>query len=265
MARAAAIALATITGNLALVAGSVIFGLLALLASAVPPRGDLTYRVARLWARVLLAASFVRVRSHLASLLPADGRFVLMANHQSLYDIPALLVAWPGQARFMAKQSLFRIPVFGWALRAGGFIPVDRRNPAQAPEAFAAAAAHLAGGTSVVLFPEQMRSRDGRLLAFQRGGFLLALKSRLPILPVGLAGTRAVQRRGSLLVRPGVVEVRFGTPVETAGRSVREVRIGGELVAEIRGTIAALAGVAAADDAVARPAAADPGSGPADG
>lgn len=237
------IAVATISGNLMLVAGSLLFGALALVASAIPPRGDWTFRVARAWARCLLAASFVRVRASWEQPIDPDGRFVLMANHQSLYDIPALLAVWPGQARFMAKQTLFRIPIFGWAMRAGGFIPVDRRNPSQAPEAFAAATARLAAGTSVILFPEQMRSFDGRLLAFQRGGFLLALKSRLPILPAGLDGTRAVQRRGSLLVRPGAVTVRFGAPIETAGRSVREVRLGGELAAEVRQQVAALAQV----------------------
>jgi 1-acyl-sn-glycerol-3-phosphate acyltransferase len=176
-----------------------------------------------------------------------------------------LLVAWPGQARFMAKRSLFRIPVFGWAMRAGGFIPVDRRNPAQAPEAFAAATAHLAAGTSVVLFPEQMRSRDGRLLPFQRGGFLLALKSRLPILPAGIEGARAVQRRGSLVVRPGIVDVRFGAPVDVAGRRVREARPGGELLAEVRATIAELAGLEADGAILPRGGSAEPRSGAAGG
>ena len=126
-----------------------------------------------------------------------------MANHQSLFDIPALLASLPGETKFLAKSSLFRIPIFGWALSAGGFVPIDRSDRSTARESFAAAIAALARGVSVLIFPEEARSLDGRVLPFQRGGFLLALKSGLPIVPVGIEGAFEVQPRRSFLIRPG--------------------------------------------------------------
>jgi len=162
-----------------------------------------------------------------------------MANHQSLFDIPVLLATLPGQTRFMAKQGLFRIPIFGWALSAGGFIPVDRQDRSRAKEAFASAVARLQAGASVLVFPEETRSLDGRLLAFQRGGFLLALKSGLPIVPVGIAGTLAVQGKRSFLIHPGEVSVRYGAPIAMTGFDLRQKR---ELLLIVRDRIAQLAG-----------------------
>ncbi len=231
---------ATLAGNLYLVVGTLACAALALLVALVPPRGDRVYRVARLWARGLLAASGVRLE--VASRLGANGpaRRVFMANHQSLFDIPVLLLALPGQARFLAKRSLFRIPLFGWALRAGGFVPIDRANRATARESFAAALDRLAEGASLVVFPEAERTLDGRLLPFQRGGFLLALKSGWPIVPVGISGAFEVQMRRSFLVRPRPIGVRLGAPIDVAARSVREL---GSLIEAVEARVGELAGV----------------------
>src|SRR5689334_16279676 len=116
---------ATFTGNLFLVLGSLIFGALAVLVSWVPPRGNWMFGLARIWSRCLLAASGVRAASFYAPELDPKGSYVFLSNHQSLFDIPLLLATSPGQMRLMAKRSLFRIPFFGWALAAGGFIPID--------------------------------------------------------------------------------------------------------------------------------------------
>jgi 1-acyl-sn-glycerol-3-phosphate acyltransferase len=92
------------------------------------------------------------------------------------------------------------------------------------------------------VFPEETRSLDGRLLPFQRGGFLLALKSGLPIVPVGIQGTLRVQPKGRLRIRPGVVRVRYGAPIAVAGGELRRKR---ELTAEVRRRVGELAGAAA--------------------
>jgi 1-acyl-sn-glycerol-3-phosphate acyltransferase len=168
-----------------------------------------------------------------------------MANHQSLFDIPVLLATLPGQVRFLAKESLFRIPVFGWALHAGGFIPVDRRDRAQARQAFSAAGRRLAGGASILVFPESTRTDGSRLLPFQRGGFLIALKSGLAIAPVGLRGTVAIQRKGSWRIRPGPVEVHYGAAVDAAAFGVRRKE---ELIASVRRAVAALAAIELSDE-----------------
>ena len=237
---------ATFTGNLFLVLGSLLIGSLAILGSWVPPRGNWVFAMARLWSILLLRASLVRVEVRHApdqdnSGLDPGASYVFLANHESLFDIPALLSTVPNQVRMMAKRSLFRVPVFGWALTAGGFIPIDRGGDrSKARESFASAVAHIRGGTSILLFPEGTRSLSGTLLPFQRGGFLLALKSGLPIVPVGIRGTRAIQRKGVWTIRPGTVTVTYGAPIDCAAFGVRRVR---ELIEEVQRQVAEMAGL----------------------
>lgn len=249
--------LATVTGNLYLVVGTLFFSLVSILVAPIPPRGNWTNRAARMWAQGLLWSSWIRLEVENAEVVGAPGapgapggaadRFVIMANHQSLFDIPALLAAIPGQSRFVAKRSLFRIPVFGWAMALGGFIPVDRKDRSTAKDSFTAALDKLSRGASIVVFPEEIRSLGGKVLPFRRGGFLMALKSGLPVVPVGLHGTLAVQSRRSFLIRPQTVTVRFGEAVVLAGRSVRELSA---LTSEVRAHVAALAGTECADEDV---------------
>ena len=236
-------ALATVTGNLFLVAGTFVLSSLAVLVSWIPPRGSWMFGVSRIWSRGLLKASGIRVDASLDPALDPAKSYVFLANHQSLFDIPLLIATSPGQVRFVAKRSLFRIPLFGWALAAGGFIPVDRDDRSSARRTFASAASRLSEGTSILLFPEGTRSREeGNLLPFERGGFLLALKSGLPIVPVGIRGTRVIQPRGSVVIRPGVATVRYGAPLAVGDYGVRRK---GELMAEVRRQVTELAGLPA--------------------
>lgn len=216
-----AILAATLAGNLYLLLGTLVCALVALLVVWLPPRGRWFSAVARLWARGVLRASGVRVRAEREVELDPRVRRIFVANHQSLFDIPVLLATLPGEVRFLAKASLFRYPVFGQAIRAGGFIPVDRSDGAAARASFVAGLERLEGGVSVLLFPEAERTLDGRILPFQRGGFLMAVKSGLPVVPVGIDGTFRVQHRESFTIRPGRVDIRYGRPVELASGGVR--------------------------------------------
>ena len=230
--------LATIGGNLFIVLGSVVFGSLAVLGSWLTPDGRWVFWMARLWSRGLLLASGLRLRVEGAAAAKEAGALVFMPNHQSLYDIPALIASTPVPVFFLAKQSLFRIPFFGWALRAGGFISIDREDRSRAKEAFAKAVHRLQQGRSTVIFPEGTRSLDGRLLPFERGGFLLALKSGADIVPVGIRGTLQVRRRDSLKVTPGTITVRYGLPVKVGSFGIRTRD---ELAAMVRSEISTLA------------------------
>jgi 1-acyl-sn-glycerol-3-phosphate acyltransferase len=233
-------ALATFTGNLFLLVGSVLLGVISTLVSWIPPRGNWSFGVSRIWGRLLLTASWVRVEARYDAALDPGASYVFLANHQSMFDIPALFVTVPGQIRMFAKRSLFRVPIFGWAMAAGGFIPVDRGDRSTARESFAAAVARLRGGTSILLFPEGTRSTGDTLLPFERGGFLLAMKSGLPIVPVGIRGARAIQHKGNWAIRPGKVTVSFGAPIDPATFGVRRKS---ELIAEVRHQVATLAGL----------------------
>jgi 1-acyl-sn-glycerol-3-phosphate acyltransferase len=233
-------ALATFTGNLFLLLGTTLLAVATLAVSWIPPRGTWSFAVMRIWSSSVLGASLVRVEVRYAPELDPAKSYVFLANHQSLFDIPVLIATSPGQIRMVAKRSLFQIPLFGWALKAGGFISVDRADRSTATQSFSSAFARLRAGTSVLLFPEGTRSLDDTLLPFQRGGFLLAMKSGLPIVPVGIRGSRAVQRRGSFAIHPGTIAVTYGAPIDPAAYGLRRKR---ELIAEVRRRIAGPAGL----------------------
>src|SRR4051794_33135538 len=188
----------TLTGNLYLVFGTLFFAILSTSTGWIPlPYGGRLWFVwARWWSKLLLWSSGVLVR--VEQLAPLDRRqvYVFLSNHQSLFDIPVLLATLPVPARFLAKRELFNIPLLGWSLKVGGFIPVERGGKS-AGESFRAAAQRVQSGGSVLLFPEETRSPDGRLLPFKRGGFLLAQKAGLPMVPVGIRGTLGVRPRTS--------------------------------------------------------------------
>jgi 1-acyl-sn-glycerol-3-phosphate acyltransferase len=194
----------------------------------------------RIWSSGLLSAGLVRVEVSYAPELDPGKSYVFLANHQSLFDIPVLIATSPGQIRMVAKRSLFLIPLFGWGMRAGGFVPVDRGDRSSARQTFASASARLSAGVSMLLFPEGTRSLDDTLLPFQRGGFLLALKSGLPIVPVGIRGSRAVQRRGSWAIHPGTIAITYGAPIDPAAYGLRRKK---ELIEEVRRQIAGPAGL----------------------
>jgi len=217
-ARALSGLLATVSGNLFLLFGTLVLAVCTVATGWIPlPRGGrLFFFWARFWSRLLLLFSGVRVRAEHLAPLPRDKTYVFLSNHQSLFDIPVLLATLPLPARFLAKRELFRIPVFGWAIRIGGFIPVERGGKS-AGESFRAAAERLRHGGSVLLFPEETRSTDGQLLPFKRGGFLLAQKAGLPMVPVGIRGTRQARAPKSFRIQPGRVLVRYGAPLDPVG------------------------------------------------
>jgi 1-acyl-sn-glycerol-3-phosphate acyltransferase len=147
-----------------------------------------------------------------------EGRtFVVMSNHQSHYDVPVLYHVLGPNMRMVAKKELFGVPVFGQALRAAGFIEVDRQDRARAIASLDDAKRHLASGTHIWIAPEGTRSTTGELLPFKKGGFVLALDVGAPVLPISIRGTRDVLRSHGLRSRRGVeVTVTIHPPIETA-------------------------------------------------
>ena len=126
----------------------------------------------------------------------------------------------PGQIRFLAKQGLFYLPFLGWSMAAAGFVPVDRFDRKSAAASLEKAAKRLKRGKSLIIFPEQTRTQTGELLPFKKGGVLIALKTGHPIVPVGLAGTFPILKKGSFFLTPGPVAIEIGDPIPTAGKTV---------------------------------------------
>jgi 1-acyl-sn-glycerol-3-phosphate acyltransferase len=206
--------------NTALVAITTILGSVAALISRLfDPSGDSVIQLARWWSRSITRLAGVKIEVERHAELDPTRPYVFMANHLSTVDIWALFVAIPVPMRMIAKKQLGSIPLFGWAMRAGRFIFIDRQNAVAARKSIERAKERIRGGTSVLIFPEGTRSRDGNLMAFKKGGFHLAIDAGVPIVPVALQGTRELMPRGSLLVRPGKIRVVVGAPVVTQGLS----------------------------------------------
>jgi len=194
----------------------VAFFLLSLPAMLLTGSGDFPMWLARrLWCPLCLWVSGCprRVEPHPA--LP-DGPLLFASNHESALDIWVLVEQLPRSVRFVAKRELFRIPVFGWYLRLGGHVGVDRTNRARAIESLRKAATLVRGGTSLIVFPEGTRSGDGRVQPFKKGPFALALEAQVPIVPVAVSGSGAVTPRGLIAVWPGPIRMAMGEAVDPA-------------------------------------------------
>jgi len=166
-----------------------------------------------------------------------DETFILMSNHRSLYDIPLLIESFPRTLRMVTKTELFRVPIWGPAMREAGFIEIDRKNSARAKEALEVAKARLAQGINVWIAPEGTRSRSGELGPFKSGGFRLALASKTRILPVAIRGTEKILPADGVLVSRGAsVELEFVEPIDPA--DFAETRRA-ELVNVVRAAISA--------------------------
>jgi 1-acyl-sn-glycerol-3-phosphate acyltransferase len=196
-------------------------GTVSLLSTLFDRSGNVAHRCARTWARWILATSGVRVRITGLDQLVAGRSYVFAANHQSIYDIPILFASVPSQLRIVSKASLGRIPFMGWHLRRAGHLLVDRRKPGAD---IVQKMARLVGeSSSLIVFPEGTRSVDGTVGRFKRGPFLVALDAGLPVVPVSLAGSRHVMKKGRLMVCPAEVALTIHPPVPTTGVSRAEV------------------------------------------
>jgi 1-acyl-sn-glycerol-3-phosphate acyltransferase len=184
--------------------------------------------------RSAMAILGIRYRIAGAENLPRDHAAVYCANHQSNVDPPLLFTALHPRLHVFYKAELRSLSVLEVAFRVGGFVPVDRHNREQAMAAIETAARSLKAGNSFLIFPDGTRSRTGELLPFKKGGFVMAIKAQVPIVPVAVQGGRSAMRKGSAVVRPALVSVRVGTPVSTAGRSPGDRD---EIVKEVRGQI----------------------------
>ncbi len=207
----------TITIALWLVVSTAVIGTLVILCSYFSRNGNVLHLMARFWANCILWMSRARVRVVGAENLHPGRSYIYMANHQSNADIPVLLGRLPVQFRWLAKAELFKIPIFGGAMRKVGYISIDRSNRKSAFASLETAARTIRNGTSVMIFPEGTRSRDGSLLPFKKGGFVLAVDAGVPIVPVILKGTGDIMPKGKIMVRSTSVTMQILEPVETAG------------------------------------------------
>jgi 1-acyl-sn-glycerol-3-phosphate acyltransferase len=175
------------------------------------------YRAAMFIVRLAFRLAGIRVEVQGKEGIPAGKACIFMANHVSNLDPPVLAPVLPGRTSALLKRSLMSIPVLGYGMKLGRFVPVDRDGTVEsAQEGVRTARQVLADGIHLMTFVEGTRSRDGRMLPFKKGPFYLALESGAPCIPVSIWGTESMMRKGSLRIRPGVAHVVFHPPVYPA-------------------------------------------------
>ena len=143
------------------------------------------------------------------------GPAVFVSNHQSMIETVFLPTLLPRTVKFVAKKELERIPLWGWAFAAGGAIMIDRKDPQGAVHSIREGVRQLPPGWSVAVFPEGTRSPDGTLRPFKKGAFHIAMAARLPVVPIGIAGSRDVMPKHGRLLRPSTAFVTVGDPIRT--------------------------------------------------
>jgi len=178
----------------------------------------------------------IRIVTEGLDLVPPHQACIFMANHVSNLDPPALLPHIPGRTSAFVKSSLMKVPVFGWGLKLGEFIPVSRDGSATgAQQSVAAARRVLEKGIHITTFVEGTRSKTGRLLPFKKGPFYLAMETGAPCIPVSIYGTETMMAKGSLRIHPGSAHLVFHAPVYPANFTTRE-----DLLQAVRAAIASV-------------------------
>jgi len=185
--------------------------------------------------RLALRIAGIRVRIEGLENIP-PGVCIFAANHVSNMDPLAFVPAIPRRVSLLAKKEVFRIPILSKAMRLAKLIPVDREDREAAASSVDTAVEYLKEGLSFAVYPEGTRSRDGRLLPFKKGTFLMAIQAGVPIVPVSIVGAQALMRKGEWVLRPGEVTIRFGPAVDASRYSLDQR---GELLTKVQTLVAA--------------------------
>ena len=200
-----------------LLVGTLVLSLIVVIGGLLLRRNGVYDWAAHSWARWMIWASGSTIEVEGMEHLALDHPQIIASNHQSWFDVFALAAIIPKRYRFIAKEELRRIPLFGLAWASAGHISIDRKDRAKAIRALDTAAELMrADHSAIVIFPEGTRSPTGELLPFKKGAFMMALRTGIEILPAACIGTRAIQKKGDWRVRAGRIIVRFGPPIDSS-------------------------------------------------
>ncbi len=215
---------------------TIILGIPVMAAGLLSRTGNLAFSISKLWAYTMLAVSFVCPEIKNKDKIKPGTSYIIISNHQSLYDIIALVTTLGIQYRWFIKKEVLKVPIFGYALYASRNIFIDRSHRDKAIESINKGFDRLPKGVSVMVFAEGTRSADGQIHEFKKGGFIPAVERKMPILPVTVNGSRRVLPKGSLTMRPGKIQVVIGDPIDASAYTHGNVQ---ELIDKTRQVIIA--------------------------
>ena len=205
-----------------------------IIISPFDKKGNTVHHIGKFWSLLNVFLSGTRLTIKGKEKINTNLTHIVMSNHQSLFDVWALIGKIPLQIRWIVKSEIRKIPIFGYTLERMGHIYVDRKNRTAAYISLETASIKIKNGTSVIIFPEGTRSNDGHLLKFRMGGIIMALKSGVPILPVTINGSRFVLPKNTLALLPGKIEVVVGDVIDS---SIYDENNKYELMEKIRSAI----------------------------
>jgi 1-acyl-sn-glycerol-3-phosphate acyltransferase len=210
--------------------------LIIIVARPLSRKGRVFHFIAQVWSRMVLFICGVKVKVHGLKNIRRPGHYIYVSNHVSAFDIPAVVVGIPDRIRIVFKKELQKIPFFGWALKFGDYIKIDRGKRVSAMRSLEKAASKMREGASVLLFAEGTRSKDGKLQPFKRGAFTLASKSGVPIVPVTINGSSRILPKNTLKLRPGTIHLVLDEPIPTEGYNTKEGEL--QLMEKVRNAVA---------------------------
>jgi 1-acyl-sn-glycerol-3-phosphate acyltransferase len=215
---------------------TIILGIPVIVVGLLSRTGNLAFSITKLWAYIMLAVSLVRTEIKNKAKILKGTSYIIISNHQSHFDAVALITTLGVQFRWFIKKEILKIPLFGYALYASRNIFLDRSNTARAIESINKGIDRLPGGVGIMVFAEGTRSPDGQIHEFKKGGFVTAVTRKIPILPVTVNGSRRVMPKGSLVFKPGKIQVVIGDPIDTGGYTANTIQ---ELIDKTRQTVMA--------------------------
>jgi len=199
-------------------------------------RGRVFHAIARGWARTVLRVCGVRVRVRGLENVDFSRNYVYVSNHASMFDIPVIVSSVPDQIRIIYKKELEVIPFFGWGLRFGSYIGIDRGRGTKALRSLESAVEKIRRGASVLMYAEGTRTLDGKLQQFKRGAFNLALRAGTPVVPLTVNGSYTILPKHSMNVRPGSVELVMERPVPVPAGEGKDAEM--QLMQDVHAAIA---------------------------
>ena len=185
-----------------------------------------TGKLIKMWARWVIWSTGIQYEIDGLDNLNLDKQYIFMSNHESALDIVLGLAAIPFNIVFLAKKELFRVPIFGWAMNSAGMIKIDRQNPEIAKRSVAGAVETLKHSSfSTLIYPEGTRSNGKELLPFKKGGFILAIRTQLPVVPITILGAGNVLPKGTLAIKKSHIKIIIDVPLETQGMELKNKEI----------------------------------------